>query len=286
MNKAIGGERLGSGNKMNVSLHNFERSSHDLSEVFRSSMNVGTLVPFLNKVALPGDTWDINLNTLIRTEPTQAPLFGSFKFQADVFVIPLRLYNAALHMNMLGIGNRMQEAFLPLVEVLGNSQAKWKSDCLMSYLGWRGMPTIKKVQSPATVIKQAVPLLGYYEIFKQYFANKQEENAYVIAPDEKGTVGFAIIQTTAQSGTSTYSVTNTTPPYGKVSAPIGTGYTKILLGGDEISDNQINDVYLRIANSDGIFDVRISIIGKCTEKGVNDIEVELTNINKIGRAHV
>ena len=63
MNKAIGGERLGSGNKMNVSLHNFERSSHDLSEVFRSSMNVGTLVPFLNKVALPGDTWDINLNT-------------------------------------------------------------------------------------------------------------------------------------------------------------------------------------------------------------------------------
>ena len=128
MDKAIGGERLGSGNKMNVSLHNFERSSHDLSEVFRSSMNVGTLVPFLNKVALPGDTWDINLNTLIRTEPTQAPLFGSFKFQADVFVIPIRLYNAALHMNMLGIGNRMQEAFLPLVGVWGNSKAKWKSD--------------------------------------------------------------------------------------------------------------------------------------------------------------
>ena len=82
-------------------------------------MNVGTLVPFLNKVALPGDTWDIHLNTLIRTEPTQAPLFGSFKFQADIFLVPLRLYNAALHMNMLGIGNKMQEAYLPLMEVWG-----------------------------------------------------------------------------------------------------------------------------------------------------------------------
>ena len=72
--------------------------------------------------------------------------------------------------------------FLPLIEVWGNSQAKWKSDCLMSYLGWRGMPTIKNVQSPATVLKQGVPLLGYYEIFKRYYANKQEENAYVIVP--------------------------------------------------------------------------------------------------------
>ena len=250
INKAIGGERLGSGNKMNVSLHNFERSSHDLSEVFRSSMNVGTLVPFLNKVALPGDTWDINLNTLIRTEPTQAPLFGSFKFQADVFVIPIRLYNAALHMNMLGIGNRMQEAFLPLVEVWGDSQAKWKSDCLMSYLGWRGMPTIKHVQSPTIVKKQAVPLLGYYEIFKQYFANKQEENAYVISPDVKGTVKFAIVQITHGDGTTnTQGVTNTTPPWGTVKLTLKGTDKAILLGGDNIAKNDPENIYIKLLDT-------------------------------------
>ena len=89
-----------------------------------------------------------------------------------------------------------------------------------------------------------------------------------------------MVQVTHKNGTTnTTGVSNTTPPYGTVDAQIVKTDTKILLGGDNISDNQINDVYLRIVNSDGTFDVRISSIGKCTEKGVNDIEVELTNIN-------
>ena len=29
----------------------------------------------------------------------------------------------------------------------------------------------------------ATPLLGYWDIFKNYYANKQETNAYVISPD-------------------------------------------------------------------------------------------------------
>ncbi|HPW96679.1 MAG TPA: hypothetical protein PK557_06935, partial [Paludibacteraceae bacterium] len=59
--KTIGGDRLGSGNKMKVQLHNYERSTHDLSRIFRSTMNVGTLVPFLTEIGLNGDTFDINL---------------------------------------------------------------------------------------------------------------------------------------------------------------------------------------------------------------------------------
>ena len=40
--KNIGGDRLGSGSKMQVQMHNYERSTHDLSSVWRSSMQVGT----------------------------------------------------------------------------------------------------------------------------------------------------------------------------------------------------------------------------------------------------
>ena len=44
---------------MKVELHNYERSTHDLGYIWRSTMSAGTLVPFMTQVALPGDTFDI-----------------------------------------------------------------------------------------------------------------------------------------------------------------------------------------------------------------------------------
>ena len=109
----LGGDRVGSGNKLKVSLHGFERSTHDLSYLWRSSMATGTLVPFMNLIALPGDTFDIQLNADVKTLPTLAPLFGSFKLQLDVYSCPLRLYNRQLHNNKLGIGLEMNKVEFP-----------------------------------------------------------------------------------------------------------------------------------------------------------------------------
>ena len=55
----IGGDRLGAGGKRNVYLHGYERSNHDLSHAWRSTMASGTLVPFMNVLGLPGDTFVI-----------------------------------------------------------------------------------------------------------------------------------------------------------------------------------------------------------------------------------
>ena len=114
--KNIGGDRLGSGSKMQVQMHNYERSTHDLSSVWRSSMQVGTLTPFMVEVGLNGDTFDIDLTAMVRTLPTISPLYGSFKLQMDVFEIPLRLYNVILHNNALKIGNNMQKVKFPKIK--------------------------------------------------------------------------------------------------------------------------------------------------------------------------
>ena len=113
MIKTLGGDRLGSGNKQNVELHNYSRSTHDLSYAWRSTMSAGTLVPFLNEVALPGDTFNIDLECLIKTHPTVGPLFGSYKVQLDIFQCPIRLYQGQLHNNKLGIGMNMAAVKLP-----------------------------------------------------------------------------------------------------------------------------------------------------------------------------
>ena len=111
--RTLGGDRLGSGNKNKISMHNYERSNHDLSYIWRSTMSPGTLVPFMDKIILPADTFDIELDADVMTYPTVGPLFGSFKLQLDIFKCPLRLYIKELHNNMLKIGMNMEKVKLP-----------------------------------------------------------------------------------------------------------------------------------------------------------------------------
>lgn len=196
--KNLGGNRLGSGSKNNISLHAYNRSTHDLSRAWRSSMNVGTLVPFLKIVGLNGDTISIDLDLIVRTLPSQAPLYGSYKTQLDVFECPIRLYNGLLHNNMTKIGLNMDAVKLPKItlksivynrakynEDLNNSQIG--SDSLLNYLGLRGIGDIDftNIVGDSSSIQRkfnAVPLLAYWDIYKCYYANKQEEKgAYICA---------------------------------------------------------------------------------------------------------
>lgn len=187
----IGGERLGAGKRMKAYMHNYERSTHDLSYIWRSPMAAGTLVPFLNKIALPGDTFDIGLDCDIMTAPTEGPLFGSYKVQLDVFLVPMRLYQAKLHMNALNIGRDMSKIKLPQLRVevknldvdrpLDNQQINPSS--IFSYLGIRGVGQNNNTGIKTGSIKRefnAISYLGLWDIYKNYYANKQEEVGAVL----------------------------------------------------------------------------------------------------------
>ena len=184
-NVTLGGDRLGSGNKQQVHLKNYERSTHDLSYIWRSSMASGTLVPFMSEVGLPGDNFEIDLEADIKTHPTIGPLFGSYKVQLDVFLCPIRLYNGKLHMNLLNIGLNMSQIKLPQLEVKGRN---WKAkdqinpSSLLSYLNIRGIG-YNNTKPESTELKRyfnAISFLSYWDIYKNYYANKQEEyGAYI-----------------------------------------------------------------------------------------------------------
>ena len=196
----LGGDRLGSGSKMNINLHGYNRSTHDLSRAWRSSMTVGTLVPFMVEPALPGDSFNIDLATLVRTMPAVGPLYGSYKMQLDVFSCPIRLYNGLLHNNMAKIGLNMSQVKLPTITlehtVLNRKKKNYKWDnsqintsALMNYLGVRGIAgaLIADADNEKVITRDfnAIPVLAYYDIYKNYYANKQEENFYIIGNTEE-----------------------------------------------------------------------------------------------------
>lgn len=190
MKVTLGGDRLGSGNKNKIALRNYERSTHDLSQKFTSSMQCGTLYPFMCIPAMRGDKFTIDLSADARTIPTKGPLFGSFKMQVDLFQCDVRLYQAILHNNPLAIGLKMGQVKFPILRVKDTLYGtQFSNSCLLKYLGVSGLGHGDKTDPLAgeyiTRSINAIPALAYYEIFKTYYANKQEENAYIIGTELK-----------------------------------------------------------------------------------------------------
>lgn len=187
MKKTLGGERLRSESKMEVYLPNFGRSSHNIGKIIRTSQACGTIVPYWCQIGLDGTTFYIDITTKVKTLPTTGPVFGSFKHQIDVFVIPIRLYIAALHNNALGVGLNMSKVLLPQFQVYSANTSIYENDTnrgqinpssLLSYLGIKGFGHSKINQYLRRF--PAIFNLAYWDIFKNYYANKQEEKAYVI----------------------------------------------------------------------------------------------------------
>lgn len=187
MKKTLGGDRLRSESKMEVYLPNFGRSSHNVGKIIRTSQACGTIVPYWCQIGLDGTTFYIDITTKVKTLPTTGPVFGSFKHQIDVFVIPIRLYIAALHNNALGVGLNMSKVLLPQFEVYSANTSIYENDSnrgqvnpssLLSYLGIKGFGHSEVNQYLRRF--PAIFNLAYWDIFKNYYANKQEEKAYVI----------------------------------------------------------------------------------------------------------
>ena len=187
MKKTLGGDRLRSESKMEVYLPNFGRSSHNVGKIIRTSQACGTIVPYWCQIGLDGTTFYIDITTKVKTLPTTGPVFGSFKHQIDVFVIPIRLYVAALHNNALGVGLNMSKVLLPRFLVYSANTSIYENDTnrgqvnpssLLSYLGIKGFGHSKVNQYLRSF--PAIFNLAYWDIFKNYYANKQEEYAYVI----------------------------------------------------------------------------------------------------------
>lgn len=182
--RTLGKNTLGDNNKMKVAMRDYDMSTHDISTIFRSSIGVGMLVPFCKILCQKGDIIDLNLINKTLSQPTLGPLFGSFKLQHFMFFGGFRLYNSWLHNNRTGIGMKMSDIKLPMMKAntsgIGtDAKTDISASALYKYLGWSKS---RRTGASATtgVFKNGVPLLLYLDIFKNFFANTQEDKFYML----------------------------------------------------------------------------------------------------------
>lgn len=194
MKVSIGKNTLGGGKKMMTRLNNYNRSTHDNSFVLRTSMAPGVLVPTMTELLLPGDTYPIQIRCHTLTHPTIGPLFGSFKQQNDFFFCPIRLYLAMLHNNALNIGLDMKKVKFPYMRT-GDKSREVKEylpgsgntilnqvnpSSLLGYLGWSSLQSSVNNGNWEEESWNFIKPIMYYDIFKNYYANKQEKSFYTI----------------------------------------------------------------------------------------------------------
>lgn len=264
--KTLGGDRLGSGAGMKMRLNNFERSTHNMGNVFQSTMASGVLVPCYLDVILKGDVWEKEIDTIILTHPTVGPLFASFKFQLDVFTGDFRLWNKQLHNNLTGVGLHMERVMFPRIrlnapniDMSASTEANEQqisTSSLLAYLGVRGLGTRPTANGAGRVerLKDAQPLLMYWDIYKEYYANKQEEIGYVIT-------GEAI--TNGKEITNAYYIT-----------PTGVRYQL----GPNWEGLPINGEYLTMVRGGSISVEGTDLIPEDIFMIINDTQTELTSL--------
>lgn len=194
MKVSIGKNTLGGGKKMMTRLNNYNRSTHDNSFIMRTTMAPGVLVPTMTELLLPGDTYRIQTRCHTLTHPTIGPLFGSFKQQNDFFFCPIRLYNAMLHNNALNIGLDMKKVKFPYMRtgdrtreinayLPGSNETllnQVNPSSLLGYLGWSSLQSSLNKGGWEEESWNFIKPIMYFDIFKNYYANKQEPKFYTI----------------------------------------------------------------------------------------------------------
>ena len=203
------------------------------------------------------DKFEIDLSAGLRTIPSKAPLFGSFKLQLDVFECDARLYQALLHNNPLAIGLNANQVKFPKIRltkyIKQNSKefVKTANNSLLKYLGISGIGTCKTDDDGLDIYRDfdATPVLAYYDIFKNYYANKQEEKAYqighnIVATTEKYEIELVATydETGALTTTRTDNVNNVVSEFGTITADKVTTVLKTNKVLDKINIDNFQDI--------------------------------------------
>jgi len=181
------------------------RSNVNLSTTRRFSCNVGTLIPALTLPVQSGDKVHMSISALVKTLPFVGPLMGSFKIQMDTFYFPYRYYNSWLHDDRTDFDPYDIKFPLAAINALPNGldsypyyNAPVSPGCLWNYLGigYETYLVTGAVSTAATGVNRyfnAVPLLGYWDIFRSYYANTQEKTFPFIC-------GPSVPSSTSQTG--------------------------------------------------------------------------------------
>lgn len=161
-------------------------ANHDLGHYFKTSMPVGTLVPIYVRNMVAGETLNLDVQSLVNTQALLSPLYGKYRLKVMAFFGGTSLYIPQLWRNgsMVNSEGKMDVNypvfhFIPINGSNVNEQTVNPSS-LLAYLGYGAnyfdaALCVHSGESPTPSLQNAIPLLLYWDIWRHYFCNRQED---------------------------------------------------------------------------------------------------------------
>jgi hypothetical protein len=151
-----------------------KRNAFDLSHERKFSMKMGDLVPILCEEVIPGDTFQLNTEVLMRFAPMVSPVMHRINVFTHFFFVPNRLIWSEWEDFITGGEDGQAMPVVPYKDIGTGSQAQlFKVGGLADYLGHASV----SAGSGETVRLNMLPFRAYLKIYNEYYRdqNLQDE---------------------------------------------------------------------------------------------------------------
>lgn len=150
---------------LNPTRLDMSRSRFDRSSSYKTTFNVGDLVPFYVDEVLPGDTFTIDTSKVVRMQTLLTPVMDNIYLDTYFFFVPNRL--TWTHWREL-MGENTQSAWLPEIEYsvpqITAPAGGWQVGTIADYMG---IPT-----GVANLSVNAMPIRAYALICNEWFRDE------------------------------------------------------------------------------------------------------------------
>lgn len=147
-----------------------KKNKFNLSHERKHTMNMGDLVPCLLEEVLPGDSWKLTSEILLRMSPLQSPIFQRVKNYTHFFFVPSRLLWDEFRDFITGGVTGTLQPTPPTLWISPTNKTAFAEGSLADYFG---LPTI---DAAITVTNwqavSAMPFRAYQLIYNEYFRDQ------------------------------------------------------------------------------------------------------------------
>lgn len=164
-----------------------QRSTFDRSSSYKTSFNVGDLIPFYVDEVLPGDTFDITTAKVVRSQTMLTPVMDNIYLDTYYFFVPNRLIWK--HWKEF-CGENTQGAWAPTVEytipTIAPPEGGFATGTIADYMG---LPVGVSWSASDDLAPSALPFRAYALICNEFFRDQNVSDPLLIPLDDANQTG-------------------------------------------------------------------------------------------------
>lgn len=164
-----------------------QRSTFDRSSSYKTSFNVGDLIPFFVDEVLPGDTFDITTAKVVRSQTMLTPVMDNLYLDTYYFFVPNRL--VWRHWKEF-CGENSEGAWAPTVEYTVPSVSAPEGGFQVGTIAdYMGLPVGMDWSASDELSPSALPFRAYALICNEFFRDENLSDPLLIPLDDANQAG-------------------------------------------------------------------------------------------------